>query len=224
MREKYIEEARSLSEFMVDIHQVEPLTSEQCKYLGEQLFDFSDDGYLRGAFKKLFHGPTQRQLNDQLNKVLKSTQVISKVVTSSQPGAPEAIRILAGERDHPLSNQSEEALLDWLEAAPKMFEAMQQNSYHLGGEAKGIHVPPLRTGLAYKTLLVGWLLPNIFAKIFPDFEFGKQDIVEEYQGPGVTFVLECADILNLEGITPEGIRKAPERVKKAGLHVYLPAP
>ncbi len=224
MLERCVKEAQSISEFMRIKHSANRLTPEQCRYLGEQLFDFSNDGHLQAAFERLFHGPTQRQLNDQLKKTLKATQAVSDVVSSNKPGAAAAIRVLAGERGHPLSNKSEEALLDWLEAAPKMFELMQQNSYHLGGKAKGISVPPLRTELEYKTLLTGWMIPNVFAKLYPGLEFGKQDVVSDFEGPGVTFVLECADFLGLKGITPEGIRKAAPRVKKAGLDVFLPTP
>ncbi len=65
----------------------------------------------------------------------------------------------------------------------------------------------------FKTYLMGSALPDLFDELYGSNQFGKHNPMNDYNGAGVKFVLECCHALGFEDVSNTSISKYIQRTK-----------
>ncbi len=214
----YRYDAIEIAQFLHDNHDLPMLNDKQLIEFAARLFDISDDGCHFRFFHAMFKKELPRQkINSEIEKAIKAIHVLSNIFGRDDDAADEVKFHFDWGDTNNANIPKEVQVIDWINFCPQMAV------YALKMENKLSENIDIRyRQLDYKTFQIGYLLPNLFRYLYGIEKIGKSVINDGYDdrernycGDGVTFILECSDVLGHTDLMSESIRQAEGRVKKA---------
>ena len=182
-----------------------------CNYFGEKLFDLSGKGFAKSSFQRIYQRPAEAHIKRKTTRLWKGLDAVSAIALDESLSSEEAKASLLRYVEHNEGTAAANAVNNLLVEAAKIRKFLPTETPHVDTDPD--EESP-RINRDYKTYAIGFELPNLFAQLYPDVEFGTQKVVEgTYEGAGVDFILACCEAIGFGKVNPHTMRKMMNRAK-----------